>query len=70
MTTRIACSPLTGRIFQGRISKDKLSFVGEKKDITSDVLHAVIGKAEYHGGTFEIEGAGRRWTVTIIEESK
>lgn len=40
---------------------------GQKKDITSDVLRAVIEKAEFHGGTFEVEGGGKRLTVTVVE---
>jgi len=68
MTTKIACSPLTGRIFQGRVNAARNAFTGQKKDVTSDVLEAVICKAEYHGGTFEIEGGGRKWTVTVVEE--
>lgn len=67
MTTKIACSPLTGRIYSGRINPKIQSFVGQKRDVTSDVLEAVIGKADYHGGTFEIEGGGRKWTVTVKE---
>jgi len=42
------------------------AFVGEKKDVTSEVLKAIIDKAEYHGGEFEIEGAGQKWTVTVV----
>lgn len=67
MSTRIACSPLTGRIYQGRVNKE--TFVGEKKDVTSDVLKAVIDKATFHGGNFEIEGDGRRW-MCIVKEQK
>jgi hypothetical protein len=69
MSTKIACSPLTGRIFQGSVNAARNAFIGQKKDVTSDVLEAVIGKAEYHGGTFEIEGGGRKWTVTVMEET-
>ena len=69
MSTKIACSPLTGRIFQGRVNKDLNAFIGQKKDVTSDVLESVIAKAEYHGGAFEIEGGGRKWTVTVVEET-
>ena len=68
MTTKIACSPLTGRIFQGRVNKEMNAFSGEKKDVTSDVLEAVIGKAEFHGGTFGIIGGGRKWLCTITEQ--
>jgi len=67
MTTHITTSPLTGRIYQGQINKNKTSFVGEKKDVTSQVLGAVIEKAEFHGGSFDIEGAGQKWTVTITK---
>lgn len=65
MSERIACSPLTGRIHAGRVNKDGTAFVGEKRDVTSDVLRAVIEKAEYHGGAFEIEAGGQVWTVTV-----
>lgn len=70
MTQRIATSPLTGRIYQGRTNKDGTAFVGEKRDVTSDVLCAVIEKAEFHGGSFEIEGGGQTWTVTITKETQ
>jgi hypothetical protein len=68
MTTHIGTSPLTGRIFQGRVNKSGNAFTGEKKDVTSSVLKAVIDKAEYHGGSFDIEGDGRKWVVTVREE--
>ena len=68
MTTKIACSPLSGRIYQGRVNKDLNAFIGKKKDVTSDVLESVIAKAEHHGGTFEIVGGGRKWVITVIEQ--
>jgi hypothetical protein len=68
MTSRIACSPLTGRIHAGRVNKQGTAFVGEKRDVTSDVLRSVIEKAEFHGGSFEIEGGGQKWTVTVTKE--
>ncbi len=69
MTNRIAVSPLTGRIHQGRVNKAGNAFVGEKRDVTSEVLGAVIEKAEFHGGTFDIEGDGRKWVVTVKEST-
>lgn len=62
----IATSPLTGRIFSGRVNKQGTAFTGEKKDVTSGVLKSVIEKAEYHGGAFEIAGGGQKWTVTVV----
>lgn len=62
---RIACSPLTGRIFSGRINKAGTAFLDGKVDVTSDVLKAVVDKADYHGGTFEVEGGGKKWTVRV-----
>jgi len=67
MTQRIATSPLTGRIHLGRVNKSGDSFAGEKRDVTSDVLRAVVEKAEYHGGSFDIESGSRRWVVTVEE---
>jgi hypothetical protein len=68
MTTKIACSPLTGRIFQGRVNKALNAFSGQKKDVTSDVLESVIAKAEFHGGSFDVIGGGRKWVITVIEQ--
>lgn len=65
---RIGVSPLTGRIFSGRVNKAGDAFVGEKQDVTSDVMRAIIEKADYHGGTFEIEGGDEKWTVTVVKE--
>ena len=65
----IAVSPLTGAIFQGRVNKAGNAFLEGKKDITSQVLCAIIEKAEFHGGEFEIRGGNRLWTVTVKEES-
>lgn len=64
---RIACTALTGRIVQGRVNKEGNSFVGEKNDITSDVLKAVIDKAAFHGGSFVIEGGGKSYALTVTE---
>lgn len=67
MSTRIEVSPLTGRIFRGRINAAGTAFVGEKQDVTSDVLKAVLSKANYHGGTFEITDGTKTWTVVVSE---
>lgn len=70
MTQRIATAALTGRIYMGRTNKAGNAFSGQKKDVTSDVLKAVIDKAEFHGGTFEIEGGSEKWSVTVTKLAK
>lgn len=67
MSARIATSPLTGRIHRGRVNSAGTEFVGVKRDVTSDVLKAVIEKAEFHGGQFPIEGGKRKWVLTVTE---
>lgn len=65
----IATSPLTGRIYSGRANKSSTVWVGEKKDVTSDVLRALIEKAQYHGGSFDISGSeGSKYIVTVTKE--
>lgn len=58
MTTRIACTGISGRILQGRVTADGKSFSGQTKDVTSDVLAAVIDKLKHHGGSFTINCNG------------
>ena len=70
MESRIACSPLTGRIHRGRVNAEGTAFVGQKQDVTSDVLRAVIEKAQFHGGSFEIEGGGQKWTVAVTKQAE
>lgn len=37
-------------------------------DVTSDVLRSVVEKAEYHGGSFEIQAGDAKWAVTVTKE--
>lgn len=65
---KIATSPLTGRIQAGRANKAGTAFViGSVSDVTSDVLCALIEKAQFHGGAFDIVGGGRKFVVTVTE---
>lgn len=41
---------------------------GSRQDVTSDFMKCLIEKAEFHGGSFEIHGAGEKWTVTVSKE--
>ena len=68
MTRRIGCSPLTGHIFMDRVNGD--AFIGQKQDVTSDVLGAILDKARFHGGGFDIlRQDGKRWIVRVTEEA-
>lgn len=66
---RIASSPLTGRIYCGKLNKAGTAFLDGKVDVTSDVMAAIIEKAVYHGGEFVIEGGGQKWSVVVTKES-
>lgn len=63
----IATSPLTGRIFMGRVNKAGNAFLTGKTDVTSDVLKAIVEKAEYHGGAFVIEGGDKTYKLAVAE---
>lgn len=41
---RIQCSPITATIYAGKVNKAGTAWSGEKVDVTSDVLGAVIQK--------------------------
>jgi hypothetical protein len=41
---RVQCSTLTGTIYAGRPNKAGTAWAGEKHDVTSDVLGAIIQK--------------------------
>ena len=67
MKYRIATSPMTGRIYMGRLNKKGNAFLDGKEDATSDVLRAVIEKAEYHGGAFDIQAGDDKWEITVVK---
>ena len=70
MTSRIACAGISGRIIQGRVSADGKSFVGQTKDVTSDVLAAVIDKLKHHGGSFTINCNGEPVATLTLSDAK
>lgn len=65
MSSRLFCSPLSGAVYYGRLNKAQTSFIGDKAEVTGDFLRAVVEKAEFHGGTFEIHAADKKWVVTV-----
>ena len=70
MSSRIATAALTGRIYMGRVNKAGTDFVGQKTDVTSDVMKAIIDKAEHHGdGGFDIVSGDRQWTVNVTKRA-
>ena len=69
MTSRIACAGISGRIIQGRVSADGKSFVGQTKDVTSDVLAAVIDKLKHHGGSFTINCNGEPLATLTLSDA-
>lgn len=40
--TRVAKSPMTNRIYAGRVCRDGVTWQAGKTDVTSDVLKAVV----------------------------
>ena len=71
MSQHIGCSPLTGHIFSGRVNASGTAFTGQKRDVTSEVLGAILDKAKFHGGSFDIQNSeGKRWIVTVTEAAQ
>jgi hypothetical protein len=57
---RIATAGITKRIYLGKISKDGRNFIGNKIDVTSDVINSLI----------EIFGDGKPHKITEDGEPK
>ncbi|WP_444756825.1 DUF7446 family protein [Pseudomonas sp. A014] len=63
---RIAVTALAGRVIAGaENAKGNAITEASRQDVTSDFMKAVIDKAEYHGGSFVIEGGDQKWEVTV-----
>lgn len=61
----VAISPLTQRIYAGRVAKDGCTWLPGKQDVTSDVLEAVIRKVGA-GNTVSVEINGEpAYEITI-----
>lgn len=72
MAIHIATAAITRRIFAGRISKDGTRFVGEKTDVTSDVLKAIIDHIDPGHEITVTESGKPRYTIRVMlaEEEK
>lgn len=65
---RLAVTALTGRIVAGRQNAKGTDLTeGSRQDVTSDFMKALIDKADYHGGKFDIEGGGDHWDVVVTK---
>lgn len=63
---RLAVTALTGSVIAGIESiKGNAITEGSRQDVTSDFMKALIDKADYHGGAFDITGADQKWQVTV-----
>ena len=69
-TLKLGCAPVSGTIYAGRLDKTNTRWVGDRKDVTDDVINAVadhlLGHAK-NGYILEI-GAGKfLLTMTPVE---
>jgi hypothetical protein len=60
---------MTDNIYVGKVSKDGKRFVGEKVDVTSDFLKAVIERWANQQETI-IEPDGKEWVISVHDKSK
>ncbi len=62
---RLAVSPLTGKIYAGKINTAKTDWLN-KTDVTNDFIHAVIER--YNGKIEKVtRGDGRRFQIIVRE---
>lgn len=64
---RVGCSPLTGNIYCGRISKDGQTWSGEKHDVTSDCIAAIIHKIGVNQCITVSENGNEKYEITVKE---
>lgn len=65
---RMQLTALTGRVMAGHAdSKGTNLTEGSRQDVTSDFMKVLVQKAEFHNGSFEVQGAGRKWDVVVTE---
>ena len=68
---RLAVTALGGRVVAGHENAKGTEITeGSRQDVTSDFMKALIDKAEFHGGKFDIAGGGDHWDVTVTKRSQ
>lgn len=62
---RVQCSPLTGNIYAGRLNTSGSAWAGQKHDVTSDVIGAIIEKVGA-GNALTVSGnLGQKYEITV-----
>jgi hypothetical protein len=65
---RLNVTALTGEVIAGfENAKGDSITEGSRQKVTSDFMKALIYKAEYHGGAFDIHGNGEVWDVLVTK---
>lgn len=65
---RLGCSPLSGRVYVGRLDKTGRNFTDGKHEVTGDFIAALVDHLKFHGGETRIYADGKHaFTVTMQE---
>lgn len=65
---RLAVTALGGRVMAGKAnSKGTELLPASRQDVTSDFMKALIDKASYHKGSFDIVSGDDKWDVTVTK---
>lgn len=65
---QIGYSPKTGKVFIGKVSKDKpLKWIGRKVDITSDFIEVLLQKFAPGTERFILVNDNPKYTITVDE---
>lgn len=65
---RLAVTALTGTVIAGNEDAAGTNLTEfSRQDVTSDFMKALIDKADYHGGQFDIVSGGDKWLVTVTK---
>ena len=67
---RVAAAALSGRIYAGTLTADQDAFKGDKQDVTSDAIKAVIDHILRVGGASIITEDGRERYRVVVEDLK
>lgn len=71
MTTHVGTSPLTNRIYAGRLTKDGKTWGAGKTDVTGAACGAVVEHVMARGGTVVVTANGEpAFEITVRELKK